>query len=271
MEPGNVFITDRDNHRVVKITPSGVQTTVPTSGVQLPYYPAVDAAGDVFFLDAGTELVLKVTPGGVQSTVPISIPGEGNGVAVDAAGDVFVSDQINNVVLEVSPSGVQTTVPTTGLNIPAGLAVDAAGNLFIAVNGQTRVVKVNRSQPPSLNFALTNVGSTSADSPQIATLQNVGNQPLSGTATFNSGTSFSVGLHVRAHAFASSRFQLFPEFRLLAAEHWVSDGFGGFQRQHAESLPRGFAPDHQSQRHRRHSMARQSLPPFPTSSDLRSP
>ena len=188
---GNVFITDRDNHRVVKITPSGVQTTVPTSGVQLPYYPAVDAAGDVYFLDAGTELVLKVTPGGVQSTVPISIPGEGNGVAVDAAGDVFVSDQINNMVLEVSPSGIQTTVPTTGLYIPAGLAVDASGNVYIADNGQTLVYEVNRSQLPSLNFALTNVGSTSTDSPKIATLQNVGNQPLSGTATFNSGTSFS--------------------------------------------------------------------------------
>ena len=189
---GNLFITDLNNNRVVKITPSGVQTTVPASGVDHPYYPAVDAAGDVFFLNSGTGQVLKVTPGGIQSTIPISGLAAGNGVAVDAAGDVFVSDQINNVVLEVSPSGIETTVPTTGLNIPAGLAVDAVGNLFIAVNGQTRVVKVNRSLPPSLNFALTNVGSTSSDSPQIATLQNVGNQPLSGTATFNSGTSFSV-------------------------------------------------------------------------------
>ena len=189
---GNLFITDLNNNRVVKITPSGVQTTVPASGVDHPYYPAVDAAGDVFFLNSGTGQVLKVTPGGIQSTIPTSGLAAGNGVAVDAAGDVFVSDQINNVVLEVSPSGIETTVPTTGLNIPAGLAVDAVGNLFIAVNGQTRVVKVNRSLPPSLNFALTNVGSTSSDSPQIATLQNVGNQPLSGTATFNSGTSFSV-------------------------------------------------------------------------------
>ena len=178
---GNVFITDRDNHRVVKITPSGVQTTVPTSGVQLPYYPAVDAAGDVYFLDAGTELVLKVTPGGVQSTVPISIPGEGNGVAVDAAGDVFVSDQINNVVFEITSAGVQTTLPTTGLHIPAGLAVDAAGNLYIADNGQTLVYEVNRSQLPSLNFPLTNAGSSSGI--QAVSLQNVGNQPLTGTVS----------------------------------------------------------------------------------------
>ncbi|MGA8090545.1 MAG: MBG domain-containing protein [Terracidiphilus sp.] len=189
---GDVFITDRDNNRVVEVTPSGVQTTVPASGVDHPYYPAVDAAGDVFFLNSGTGQVLKVTAGGIQSTIPTGGLGAGNGVAVDAAGDVFVSDQINNVVLEVSPNGVESTVPTNGLNIPAGLAVDALGDIFIAVNGQTRVVEVNRSQVPSLAFALTNVGSTSTDSPQIATLQNVGNQPLSGTATFNSGTSFSM-------------------------------------------------------------------------------
>ncbi len=190
--PGDVFITDRDNNRVVKVTPSGVQTTVPTSGVDLPYYPAVDAAGDVFFLDAGTGLVLKVTPGGDSEH------GTDNGFLVKATAwpsmqQAMSSSRIKSTTWcwKFHPVASRRPVPTNGLNIPAGLAVDASGNLFIAVNGQTRVVEVNRSLPPSLNFALTNVGGTSSDSPQIATLQNVGNQPLSGTATFNSGTSFS--------------------------------------------------------------------------------
>jgi sugar lactone lactonase YvrE/phosphotransferase system HPr-like phosphotransfer protein len=187
---GDVFITDVNNNRVVKVTPSGVQTTVPTSGVIRPFYPAVDGAGDVFFLDSGNERVLKVTPGGVQSTIPISGLASGNGVAVDAAGDVFITDQINNVVLEVTPSGVQTTLPTTGLNVPAGLAVDAAGDVFIAVNGQNRAVEVNRSQLPSLSFALTNVSSTSTDSPQLVSIQNVGNQTLTGSLALSLGTNF---------------------------------------------------------------------------------
>jgi sugar lactone lactonase YvrE len=187
---GDVFITDLNNNRVVKVTPSGVQTTVPTSGVLRPYYPAVDAAGDVFFLDSGNERVLKVTPGGIQSTIPTSGLASGNGVAVDAAGDVFVSDQISNVVLEVTPSDVQTTLPTTGLNVPAGLAVDGAGDVFIAVNGQSRVVEVNRSQLPTLSFALTNVSSTSTDSPQSVSIQNVGNQTLTGSLALNLGTNF---------------------------------------------------------------------------------
>ncbi|HMG86783.1 MAG TPA: choice-of-anchor D domain-containing protein [Terracidiphilus sp.] len=186
---GDVFITDRDNNRVVKVTPSGVQTTVPTSGVIRPYYPAVDAAGDLFFLDSGNERVLKITPGGIQVPVPINGLNEGNGVAVDAAGDVFVSDQINDVILEVTPSGVTTTVPTNGLHIPAGLAVDAAGNVYIADNGQTLVYEVNRSTVPSLGFANTNLGSTS--SPQAVSVQNIGNQPLTGSLALNLGGNFT--------------------------------------------------------------------------------
>ena len=189
---GDVFITDQNNNRVIKVTPSGVQTTVPTSGVIHPYYPAVDAAGDVFFLDTGNGRVLEVTPAGVQSTVPITGLIAGNGVAVDAAGDVFVTDQLLNEVLEITPSGVQSTVPTTGLNVPAGLTVDAKGDVFVAVNGNSQTIEVSRSQVPSLSFALTNVGSTSTDSAQLVSVQNVGNQPLTGSVTLSTlGANFT--------------------------------------------------------------------------------
>ena len=203
---GDVFITDTNNNRVIKVTPGGVQTTVPTSGVIHPYYPAVDGVGDVYFLDTGNGRVLKVTPGGIQSTVPISGLAAGNGVAVDAAGDVFVSDQIINVVYEVSPSGVQTTVPTSGLYIPAGLAVDAAGDVFIADNGLSQVFEVSRSQPPSFHFALTNVSSTSTDSPQLVSIQNVGNQALTGSLNLHLGTNFVAN----ASSTCGSGFSLTP-------------------------------------------------------------
>jgi len=99
-------------------------------------------------------------------------------VAVDAAGDVFIADYNDNQVFEVTPTGVQTTVPATGLHYPYDVAMDAAGDIFIADPNNGRVVEMNRSQPPSLSFATTNVGSTSADSPQSLTIQNIGNQPL---------------------------------------------------------------------------------------------
>ncbi len=87
---GDVFISD--NAGAVKITPFGVQSTVPASGLSGVYDVAVDGAGDVFISDTAR----------------------------------------NNRVVEVTPSGVQTTVPATGLSNPTGVAVDAAGDVFIA-------------------------------------------------------------------------------------------------------------------------------------------
>jgi streptogramin lyase len=271
---GYIFITDQYNHRVVKVTPTGTQTTVvtvPGSGANGPFWPAVDGAGDVFIVDSGNHQVVEITPSGVQKAVPASGLSGPNGVALDGAGDVFISDQINNRVVEVTPNGVQTTVPTTGLSVPAGIALDGAGDVFIADNSNNRVVevtpsgtqttvasglngpagvavdaagdvfiadysnnrvvevtpsgaqttvasglsgpydvaldgagnvfiadylnnrvvKVNGLQAPSLSFATTNAGSTSTDSPQIVTVQNVGNQPLTGSVALSLGTNFT--------------------------------------------------------------------------------
>ena len=186
---GDVFITDNGNNRVVKVTATGVQTTVPTTGISGAYWPAVDAAGDVFFSDNGNHRVVKVSAGGVQSTVPATGLIAINGVAVDAAGDVFISDQLFNEVVEVTPSGVQSTLPFTGLNVAAGVAVDWSGDVFVADHQNNRVEELVRSQAPAFTFPNTNVGTSS--SPASVTLQNVGNQNLTGTASLTSTQNFS--------------------------------------------------------------------------------
>ena len=65
--------------------------------------------------------------------------------------------------------------------------MDGAGDLFIADSYpllHTRILGLQRSQPPVLNFpTLTNVGSTdSADGTQTVQVQNIGNEPLIFTA-----------------------------------------------------------------------------------------
>ncbi len=139
---GDVFISD--NAGAVKITPSGVQTTVPTTGLTGVYDVAVDGAGDVFLAASGNNRVVEVTPSGVQTTVPATGLGLNGpvGVAVDGAGDVFITDTNNNRVVEVTPSGVQTTVPTSGVSHPYYPAVDAAGDVFFLDSGNGRVLKV---------------------------------------------------------------------------------------------------------------------------------
>jgi len=188
---GDVFIGDQNNNQVEKITPTGIQTTVPVTGLSQPWGVAVDAAGDVFIADGGSNnRVVEVTPGGVQTTVPTTGLGQPYDLAVDAAGDVFIADAPNSRVVEVSPSGVQSTVGT-GLNYPSGVTVDTTGDVFIGDQGSGQVFEVNRSQPPSLSFALTAVNNTSADSPRPVSVQNVGNQPLTGSVALTLGTNFT--------------------------------------------------------------------------------
>ena len=87
---GNIFVAVSGDDRVVKISPAGVQTTVPASGLNSPNGVAVDAAGDVFIADRSNNRVVEVAPGGVETTVPaggLSLP---EGVALDGSGNLFL-------------------------------------------------------------------------------------------------------------------------------------------------------------------------------------
>ena len=73
---------------------------------------------------------------------------------------------------------LNTTVNGISLSGPVNIALDNAGNLFIADSGNNGVVEVQRSQPPTLSFAATSVGSISSDSPQTVEVESIGNAPL---------------------------------------------------------------------------------------------
>jgi YVTN family beta-propeller protein len=183
---GDVFIADFGNSRVVEVPylgngTYGTETTV-GSGLNYPRCVAVDGAGDVFIADYGNGRVVEVTPGGVQTTLLSGLESP-TGVAVDGAGDIFVADDISGYLWELAylgngTYGAQTSIIANNTDAPYGVAVDGAGDIFVSYNGNNQMVEVNRSQPPSLSFASTNVGGTSSDSPQSVTIQNIGNQPL---------------------------------------------------------------------------------------------
>jgi hypothetical protein len=97
----------------------------------------------------------------------------------------------NNRVVEVPAGGGAQITVGSELSGPFAVAVAVAvGDVFIADSSNNRVVEVNRSQPPTLNFAATNVNNTSSDSPQSITIENIGNADLllSGLAV---GTNFT--------------------------------------------------------------------------------
>ena len=177
---GDVFVVDfGGGGRLLEVPAGGSQTTVLSSGLNGPNGVAVDGAGNVFIADYYNSRVVEVPAGGgPQMTVPAEGLNEASGVAVDGAGDLFIADYGNNRVVEVPADGGPQTTIDSGLNGPDGLAVDGAGDVFIADTFNSRVLELNRSTPPTLSFAATNVGSTSSDSPQSVTIENIGNAPL---------------------------------------------------------------------------------------------
>jgi sugar lactone lactonase YvrE len=144
---GNVYVSDRGNNTVRKITSAGVVTTLvglPGSAgnedgmgtaarFNEPSGVAVDSAGSLYIADAGNCTIRKVTATGVVTTLAGVAGSAGSedrtgraarfndpcGVAVDSRGILIVADSGNDVVRKVTSAGKVTTV--------AGLA-GSAGN-----------------------------------------------------------------------------------------------------------------------------------------------
>jgi streptogramin lyase len=172
---GNLYISEPNLSKVVKVTPSGVQSTVGT-GLSAPRGIAVDAGGNVYIADYAAGSVFVVAPSGTQST--ISGFGGPSGVAVDPAGNVYVAVYGSGELVEIAPGGARTTL-AAGLANPYSVALDGNGNLYFSeyVSGDVR--KIDRMDGPTLNFASTQIGLTSSDSPRTVTLSNNGNAALS--------------------------------------------------------------------------------------------
>jgi sugar lactone lactonase YvrE len=141
---GNLFLADHYNHRIRKVSPDGIISTVAGSGQDAPAKGV--SAGD----------------GGLATEARLNGP---FGVAVDTAGNLYFSElgdifgtNTGYRVRKVSAAGIITTVagsdargfsgdggPATQarLDAPSGVAVDSAGNLFIADHDNYRVRKVD--------------------------------------------------------------------------------------------------------------------------------
>jgi len=168
---GNVYVSDQQNHRIRKISPSGNVTTVAGAGYagysdgngtsavfSSPIGLALDASGNLYVADYSNNRIRKITPSGVVSTFAGSgSAGLSNGSALassfrnpmgisfDASGNLYVADRLNHSIRKITLSGTVSTVAGTGyvgyangsgtaasFNYPNGVTSDASGNLYVA-------------------------------------------------------------------------------------------------------------------------------------------
>jgi sugar lactone lactonase YvrE len=129
---GNLYVADRNNHRVRRIDLSGIITTIAGTGTP-------DWGGD----------------GGPAVEAHLNYPSD---LVCDGKGNLYISDRSNNRIRKVDSKGIISTIAGLGLpefggdfgpateaflKYPFGIDLDNRGNLYIADRGNNRIRKVD--------------------------------------------------------------------------------------------------------------------------------
>jgi sugar lactone lactonase YvrE len=165
---GNVYVADRSNNLIRKITTAGVVST-------LAGYRATGGYPQ------------NTVPGYYDSDPTTALFNNPVALTIDATGNIYVADYKNNAIRKVTPAGVVTT-HAGGIYFPAllgnptGVVLDAQGNMFIS-EASGRIIEITAAKvlyvlagAAKSSGYVNGVGSAARfDNPQSLTLDGQGN------------------------------------------------------------------------------------------------
>lgn len=181
---GNLYVADYNNHRIRKISPSGIVSTIAGTGVasysgdggpataaalNSPVALALDIAGNLYFSDRGNNRIRKVSTTGVITTIAgtgaatytgdggaataatINYPG---GLNTDAAGNIYLADENNSVIRKIDvSSGIITTIAGTGATTYSGdggaataAELNKPKDVYVAASGEIYIADYNNNR-----------------------------------------------------------------------------------------------------------------------------
>ncbi|WP_028982467.1 T9SS type A sorting domain-containing protein [Sporocytophaga myxococcoides] len=190
---GNIFVADKNNSKIRKISTDLIVSTVGATSFNYPSGVAADLNGNIYVADQSNQKIKKITADGTISIIAGTSAGylDGNALSskfnypsaltVDAEGNIYVSDMNNYMIRKILPTGVVVTlggsasssgsvdgVGTSAVfSSPQGLTTDLKGNVYVADVGSGKIRKLSAYQMPGL-YGIQGSPSAKVDFPVIA-------------------------------------------------------------------------------------------------------
>lgn len=170
---GNLFVVDKGNNLIRKISKERVVSTFAGSGLygsrngtktysefEYPNAITMDSNGNIFVLD-GDWKNAKIRIIDLEGNTNTFIDAKRNTInwerpadlVCDSNNNLLISDSVKNTIYIVTPAGIVSNyfdVKDVKLNSPHGLAIDKNDNLFICDSYNDRIVKISKDKSISL-------------------------------------------------------------------------------------------------------------------------